>query len=76
MGALANHGVIEGVPDEFVDKLIRNISFAGGLDAIDPAIETLRRFADIGLTEIALRVHDEPAEAIRLIGERVVPALQ
>ena len=69
-------GVVEGVPEAFVDKLIRNISFAGGLDAIDPAIETLRQFADIGLTEIALRVHDKPDEAIRLIGERVVPALQ
>ncbi len=73
---LKRTGRIEGVPDELVNKMIRNISFAGGLEAIDPAIETLRAFAAAGLTEIALRVHDEPAGAIRLIGERVMPALR
>lgn len=68
--------VIENVPDELVNKMIRNISFAGGLDQIEPAIETLKEFAAAGLTEIALRVHDDPADAIRLIGERVIPALR
>lgn len=68
--------VIAGVPDELVNKMIDNISFAGGLDAIDNAIATLNEFAEIGLTEIALRVHDDPADAIRLIGERVIPKLK
>jgi 5,10-methylenetetrahydromethanopterin reductase len=68
--------VIENVPDALVSKMITNISFAGGLDQIEPAIETLKGFAQAGLTEIALRVHDDPAEAIRLIGERVAPALR
>ena len=68
--------VIDNVPDALVTKMIRNISFAGGLDQIEPAIETLRAFAAAGLTEIALRVHDDPADAIRLIGERVLPALR
>lgn len=67
--------VIENVPPELVTKMIENISFVGGLDAIDGAIETLQRFAAAGLTEIALRVHEDPADAIRLIGERVAPAL-
>ena len=68
--------VIENVPDALVRKMISNISFAGGLDQIEPAIETLKAFATAGLTEIALRVHDDPADAIRLIGERVLPALR
>jgi 5,10-methylenetetrahydromethanopterin reductase len=67
---------IENVPDELVRKMITNISYVGGLDAIDAAIESLQEFAAAGLTEIALRVHDEPADAIRLIGERVAPALR
>jgi len=67
--------VIENVPNELVEKMIEGISFVGGLDRIDAAIETLNAFADAGLTEIALRVHDDPADAIRLIGERVMPAL-
>jgi alkanesulfonate monooxygenase SsuD/methylene tetrahydromethanopterin reductase-like flavin-dependent oxidoreductase (luciferase family) len=73
---LRSTDVIENVPDTLVTKMIRNISFAGGLDQIEPAIETLRAFAAAGLTEIALRVHDDPADAIRLIGEQVVPALE
>jgi len=64
-----------GVPDELVRKMLDNISFVGGLDAIDTAIATLREFEAAGLTEIALRVHDDPAEAIELIGRHVVPAL-
>jgi len=28
-----------------------------------------------GLTQIALRIYDDPAASIRLIGERLVPAL-
>lgn len=68
--------VIENVPDGLVTKMISNISFAGGLDRIEPAIATLKAFAAAGLTEIALRVHDQPADAIRLIGERVLPALR
>jgi 5,10-methylenetetrahydromethanopterin reductase len=68
--------VIENVPDELINKMIENIAFAGGLDQIDRAIETLQEFADAGLTEIALRVHDNPVEQIKLIGERVWPALQ
>ena len=56
--------------------MIENISFAGGLDQIDGAIETLKEFANAGLTEIAIRVHDDPAEQIKLIGERDLPALQ
>jgi 5,10-methylenetetrahydromethanopterin reductase len=67
---------IENVPDSLVTKMIENISYVGGLDAIDAAIDSLREFAAAGLTEIALRVHDDPADAIRLIGERVAPALR
>ena len=68
--------VIENVPGDLVTRMIENISFVGGLDKIDAAIDTLKQFADVGLTEIALRVHDNPADAIKLIGERVWPALQ
>jgi len=67
---------IQNVPAELVEKMLDNISFVGGLNALDRAIETLQQFAAAGLTEIALRVHDDPADAIRLIGERVAPALR
>jgi 5,10-methylenetetrahydromethanopterin reductase len=73
---LRSTDVIENVPTGLVNKMIESISFVGGLDQIDAAIDTLQQFAAAGLTEIALRVHDDPADAIRLIGERVAPALR
>jgi hypothetical protein len=36
----------------------------------------LRQFEAAGLTEIALRIYENPADTIRLIGERVAPALR
>ena len=72
---LQGHDVIEGVPDDLINKMIDNISFTGGLDAIEPAVAELKDFQAMGLTDIALRVHDDPEDAIRLIGEHVVPHL-
>ncbi|MDH4023642.1 MAG: LLM class flavin-dependent oxidoreductase [Gammaproteobacteria bacterium] len=69
-------GRIEGVPEPLVNKMVSNISLVGGLDAVDKAVDTLREFARTGVTEIALRIHDDPADAIRLIGERIAPALR
>jgi 5,10-methylenetetrahydromethanopterin reductase len=66
---------VAGVPDTIVDKLVRNLTFAGDHDGIDVVIEHLQRFSDAGLDEVALKVHGQPAEAIRTIGERLVPAL-
>lgn len=69
-------GDIKGVPAALVDKLIDNLTCAGDLSTIDRHIETLRRFAGSGLTEIALRLHDDPMDGVRMIGEQVIPALR
>ena len=69
-------GNIKGVPEHIVDSLVEGLSLAGDLSDIDRHIERLQQFASAGFTEIALRVHDNPAESIKMIGERVLPALQ
>lgn len=66
---------IEGVPGAIVDALVENLTFAGDESQIDQAIEHLRAYEQAGLGEVALKVHDNPADAIRMIGERLVPAL-
>jgi 5,10-methylenetetrahydromethanopterin reductase len=68
--------VIEGVPDAIVDKLVDNLSMAGDLDDVDRHIETLRRYRDMGLDEVALKLHEDQEAAIRVIGERIRPAFQ
>ncbi len=69
-------GDIEGVPEHVVEALVEALSLAGDLTDIDRHIERLQQFASAGFTEIALRVHDNPAESIKMIGDRVLPALQ
>ncbi|NND54394.1 MAG: hypothetical protein HKN56_05415 [Gammaproteobacteria bacterium] len=69
-------GDIEGVPEDLVNRLIAGLSSAGGLGALDAELERFRAFRDGGLTELALRLHDDPMEALELIGEHVLPAVQ
>jgi len=69
-------GEIEGVPKDIVNRLIAGLSSTGDLDDLDAEIERFRQFRDAGLTELSLRLHDEPMDALRLITERVLPAVQ
>jgi alkanesulfonate monooxygenase SsuD/methylene tetrahydromethanopterin reductase-like flavin-dependent oxidoreductase (luciferase family) len=66
-------GVIDDVPEEIVNKLIGGCSSAGGLDAIDAQIERFRVFEKAGVTELSIRLFDDPLDALKIIGERVLP---
>jgi hypothetical protein len=67
---------IAGVPDRVVKLLVDNLTSCAALADLDREIDRLRRFEAAGLTEIALRIYDNPEETIRIIGERVAPALR
>lgn len=67
--------VIEGVPPEILSKLAQRCTSCCAIADLDREIERLRTFAQAGLTEIALRIYEQPADTIRLLGKRVVPAL-
>lgn len=69
-------GDIKGVPPRIIDVLIEGITTTGDLGEMDRHIARLREFRDAGLDELALRLHDDPADAIRMIGKHVVPALR
>lgn len=73
---IERHGNIEGVPPLVTEKLIEALSLAGDLNDLDRHIERLHQFAAAGFTEIALRIHEDPADSIKLIGSRVLPALR
>jgi 5,10-methylenetetrahydromethanopterin reductase len=68
-------GDIEGVSQHIVDALVEGLSCAGDPGDLNRHIEKLHKYADAGYTEIALRVHDDPADSIRMIGEKVLPAV-
>jgi alkanesulfonate monooxygenase SsuD/methylene tetrahydromethanopterin reductase-like flavin-dependent oxidoreductase (luciferase family) len=73
---IERHGNIEGVPLRVSNKLVEELSFAGDTGDIDGHLEKLAQFAAAGYTEMALRLHEEPAESMRLIARRVLPALR
>jgi len=66
---------VSSIPEEISNKLCVGFTSTGGLEDLDAEIERFRLFEQAGLTEIALRLHGEPMEALKIIGERVVPAL-
>lgn len=67
--------VVEGVPDGVLNAMVENLTFVGSPEALDQTIEKLKQFEAAGLNAIALRLYEDPAGSIRLIGERVLPAL-
>jgi len=67
---------VKNIPLEISRKLAEGLTSTGGLDAIDREIDRYKLFAKAGLTEIALRLHGEPMDALKLIGEQIVPALK
>ncbi len=67
-------GGFDNIPEALIEKMVEHLTLTGSADEIDKTVEQLRRFAEAGLTHITLGIHDNPADAIRLIGERVIPA--
>ena len=65
---------IPEIPRDILDKLCRCCTSASSVDNLAHEIEQIRNFEAAGLTDIALRVYQNPEKAIKLIGERVMPA--
>jgi alkanesulfonate monooxygenase SsuD/methylene tetrahydromethanopterin reductase-like flavin-dependent oxidoreductase (luciferase family) len=72
----AGSHVVEGVPDRVLDALVDNVTLCGTPGMLDPVVAKLRHMAQAGLGSVALRLYADPAASIRLIGERVLPALR
>jgi alkanesulfonate monooxygenase SsuD/methylene tetrahydromethanopterin reductase-like flavin-dependent oxidoreductase (luciferase family) len=71
-----NTDIIEDVPDTIVEKLVDKLTMSGGYDDVDKHIETLQQYRDMGIDEVALKLHQDHEASIRIIGERLLPALQ
>ena len=67
---------VKGVPQEISNKLASGLTSTGGLEDLDREIERFKKFGRAGLTEIALRLHADPMDGLKIIGERVIPELR
>jgi len=62
---------IEDVPESILEALVDNLTFSGNLDDLERKRAELEVFRSAGLTELAFRLHDDPMDAIRIIGQRI-----
>ena len=69
-------GEIDGVPDDLVTRLIDGMSSTGDLDDLERELERFEAFKQSGLTELSLRLFDDPMDGLRIIGKRVLPAFR
>ncbi|MEZ5566007.1 MAG: LLM class flavin-dependent oxidoreductase [Gammaproteobacteria bacterium] len=66
-------GKIDDVPESIVNRLIAACSSAGDLGDIDHQIERFRVFEKAGLTELSIRLFDEPMAGLKIVAEHVLP---
>jgi alkanesulfonate monooxygenase SsuD/methylene tetrahydromethanopterin reductase-like flavin-dependent oxidoreductase (luciferase family) len=67
---------IEGPPRELVDKIVERGVTACAANEIDGQIDRFKAMRAAGATGVALCLYNDPADAIRVIGEHIVPALK
>jgi hypothetical protein len=67
---------IQGPPRELVDKIVERGVTACAAGDIDGQIDRFKEMRAAGATGVVLCLYNEPAYAIRVIGEHLVPALQ
>jgi alkanesulfonate monooxygenase SsuD/methylene tetrahydromethanopterin reductase-like flavin-dependent oxidoreductase (luciferase family) len=67
--------IVEGVPENVLNKMAENLAFVASVSELDAKIEKLSAFESAGLNAISLRLYADPAESIKLLGQRVLPAL-
>ncbi len=73
---MTGSGRIEGIPDEIIHKLLDEMTAWGDMNGLDHALEKMLTFKELGLTEVAIRVHDDPADAVKIIGEHILPKVR
>lgn len=71
-----NTDSVEGISDELLDRCVDHLTLTGGVTDLDRIIEHLLEFKAIGVTEICLELKNHQAHGIKLLGERVLPALR
>jgi len=62
-------------PPHVAERLIEHLTLTSDRRGLDGCIRRLLEFERLGLTDIALAPHGDPAASIKLIGDAVIPSL-
>ncbi|MDB4308285.1 LLM class flavin-dependent oxidoreductase [Gammaproteobacteria bacterium] len=69
-----NH-VIAGVSAALTDKLVDELTLTASSSNVEALIAELQASARAGLSSVSLRLYEQPAASMRLLSDRVLPAL-
>lgn len=67
---------ISGIPESVLEALVANLTLAGHISELDSKIEHLAELKSAGVTAVTLELRQHAEQSIKLIGERVIPALR
>ncbi len=66
-------GVIDNIPDDLSERLVKGMASTGDMNNIDEELNRFDHFANSGLTELSIRLFDDPMDGLKMIGEHVMP---
>lgn len=69
-------GIVKGIPDDVCNRLMYGLTSTGDLSDMDREVERFKTFERAGLTEISLRLHEDPMEGLEIIGKHLLPRLR
>jgi alkanesulfonate monooxygenase SsuD/methylene tetrahydromethanopterin reductase-like flavin-dependent oxidoreductase (luciferase family) len=67
---------VDGLPDRILDACVDHLTLTASTDDMDHVIEHLLELKAAGCTEISLELKKHQAHGIKLIGERIIPAVR
>ncbi len=76
LAGVTGSGDIKDVAPELVQKLIDNVASAGDYGDIDREVARFKAMEAAGLTDLALRVFDDPWQSLEILRERVIPQFE
>jgi len=66
---------VEGVPDRLLDLCVDKLTLTGAVSELDRIIEHLLEYKAAGVTEVCMELKKHQVHGIKLLGERVLPAI-
>ncbi len=73
MADITGSGEIKGMPPDLVQRIIDQVCSAGDLSNLDHEIERYKQMEAGGITDLAIRLFDDPFDSLKIIKERVIP---
>jgi len=67
---------VDGLDDRLLDLCVDRLTLTGSVNELDRIIEHLLEYKAIGVTDICIELKKHQAHGIRLLGERVLPAIR